>query len=108
MNSFRSVERAIESEIERQIALARQPASASSRRRAGWDEVNGVTHSMRSKEEAHDYRYFPDPDLVPLEVGARRRRDGCGPRSRRCRGSASSATPREYGLGAEAGDAACR
>jgi aspartyl-tRNA(Asn)/glutamyl-tRNA(Gln) amidotransferase subunit B len=34
----------------------------------GWDEVNGVTHSMRSKEEAHDYRYFPDPDLVPLEI----------------------------------------
>ena len=33
----------------------------------GWDEVRGVTHSMRSKEQAHDYRYFPDPDLVPLE-----------------------------------------
>jgi aspartyl-tRNA(Asn)/glutamyl-tRNA(Gln) amidotransferase subunit B len=34
----------------------------------GWDELHGVTHSMRSKEEAHDYRYFPDPDLVPLAI----------------------------------------
>jgi len=34
----------------------------------GWDEAAGVTHSMRSKEQAHDYRYFPDPDLVPLEL----------------------------------------
>jgi aspartyl-tRNA(Asn)/glutamyl-tRNA(Gln) amidotransferase subunit B len=34
----------------------------------GWDEAAGVTHSMRSKEQAHDYRYFPEPDLVPLEI----------------------------------------
>ncbi|MGA9420713.1 MAG: Asp-tRNA(Asn)/Glu-tRNA(Gln) amidotransferase subunit GatB, partial [Candidatus Cybelea sp.] len=68
MNSFRSVERAIESEIERQIALLNAGDRVVQETR-GWDEVNGVTHSMRSKEEAHDYRYFPDPDLVPLEVG---------------------------------------
>jgi aspartyl-tRNA(Asn)/glutamyl-tRNA(Gln) amidotransferase subunit B len=68
MNSFRSVERAIESEIERQIAVVESGGRVVQETR-GWDEVNGVTHSMRSKEEAHDYRYFPDPDLVPLEIG---------------------------------------
>lgn len=68
MNSFRSVERAIESEIERQVALVESGGRVVQETR-GWDEINGVTHSMRSKEEAHDYRYFPDPDLVPLEIG---------------------------------------
>jgi aspartyl-tRNA(Asn)/glutamyl-tRNA(Gln) amidotransferase subunit B len=67
MNSFRSVERAIESEIARQIALLEAGGRIVQETR-GWDELKGVTHSMRSKEEAHDYRYFPDPDLVPLEV----------------------------------------
>ena len=67
MNSFRSVERAIESEIARQIALLEAGGRVVQETR-GWDERKGVTHSMRSKEEAHDYRYFPDPDLVPLEV----------------------------------------
>jgi aspartyl-tRNA(Asn)/glutamyl-tRNA(Gln) amidotransferase subunit B len=67
MNSFRSVERAIASEIERQTALLGAGGRIVQETR-GWDEVNGVTHSMRSKEEAHDYRYFPDPDLVPLEI----------------------------------------
>jgi aspartyl-tRNA(Asn)/glutamyl-tRNA(Gln) amidotransferase subunit B len=67
MNSFRSVHRAIESEIERQIGLVESGGRIVQETR-GWDEVNGVTHSMRSKEEAHDYRYFPDPDLVPMEI----------------------------------------
>ncbi len=67
MNSFRSVERAIESEIERQIEILTSGGRIVQETR-GWDEFNGVTHSMRSKEEAHDYRYFPDPDLVPLAV----------------------------------------
>ncbi|HEY9085806.1 MAG TPA: Asp-tRNA(Asn)/Glu-tRNA(Gln) amidotransferase subunit GatB [Candidatus Tyrphobacter sp.] len=67
MNSFRSVHRAIESEIERQITLLERGERIVQETR-GWDEVHGVTHSMRSKEEAHDYRYFPDPDLVPLEI----------------------------------------
>jgi len=69
MNSFRSVERAIESEIERQVAALRAGERIIQETR-GWDEVHGVTHPMRSKEEAHDYRYFPDPDLVPLEIAA--------------------------------------
>ncbi len=67
MNSFRSVNRAIESEIERQIAIVESGGRIVQETR-GWDEVKGTTHSMRSKEEAHDYRYFPDPDLVPIEV----------------------------------------
>jgi aspartyl-tRNA(Asn)/glutamyl-tRNA(Gln) amidotransferase subunit B len=67
MNSFRSVERAIESEIARQIEIVSSGGRVVQETR-GWDEVNGVTHSMRSKEEAHDYRYFPDPDLVPLVI----------------------------------------
>jgi aspartyl-tRNA(Asn)/glutamyl-tRNA(Gln) amidotransferase subunit B len=67
MNSFRSVHRAIESEIARQIALVESGQRVIQETR-GWDEVKGTTHSMRSKEQAHDYRYFPDPDLVPMEV----------------------------------------
>ena len=67
MNSFRSVQRAIESEIARQIGLLESGERIVQETR-GWDEHNGVTHSMRSKEEAHDYRYFPDPDLTPLEI----------------------------------------
>ncbi len=70
MNSFRSVERAIASEIERQVALLNAGERIVQETR-GWDELKGVTHSMRSKEEAHDYRYFPDPDLVPLEIDRR-------------------------------------
>ena len=67
MNSFRSVERAIESEIARQMAVVEGGGRVVQETR-GWDEVNGTTHTMRSKEAAHDYRYFPDPDLVPMEV----------------------------------------
>jgi aspartyl-tRNA(Asn)/glutamyl-tRNA(Gln) amidotransferase subunit B len=67
MNSFRSVMRAIESEIERQIEVLEAGERVVQETR-GWDESRGITVSMRSKEEAHDYRYFPDPDLVPLEI----------------------------------------
>ena len=73
MNSFRSVERAIASEIERQIEILESGGRVVQETR-GWDELHGVTHSMRSKEEAHDYRYFPDPDLVPLAISRERRR----------------------------------
>ncbi len=69
MNSFRSVLRAIESEIERQITLLESGGRIVQETR-GWDEGQGETHSMRSKEQAHDYRYFPDPDLVPIEIDA--------------------------------------
>ncbi len=65
MNSFRSVERAIESEIARQAAILQSGGRIVQETR-GWDEAAGTTHSMRSKEQAHDYRYFPDPDLSPI------------------------------------------
>jgi len=68
LNSFRSVGRAIEYEIERMRACVREGERIVQETR-GWDEGSGTTHSMRSKELAHDYRYFPDPDLVPLELG---------------------------------------
>jgi aspartyl-tRNA(Asn)/glutamyl-tRNA(Gln) amidotransferase subunit B len=67
MNSFRSVYRAIQSEVERQIGVIESGGRIVQETR-GWDEIKGETHPMRSKEEAHDYRYFPDPDLVPLEI----------------------------------------
>jgi aspartyl-tRNA(Asn)/glutamyl-tRNA(Gln) amidotransferase subunit B len=70
MNSFRSVERAIASEIERQVGVLGSGGRVVQETR-GWDEINGVTHSMRSKEEAHDYRYLPDPDLVPMDITIR-------------------------------------
>jgi len=59
MNSFRSVHDAIESEIDRQIAVIEGGGRVVQETR-GWDEAAGVTHSMRSKEQAHDYRYFPN------------------------------------------------
>ena len=67
MNSFRSVRRAIESEVARQISVIESGGRVIQETR-GWDEGAGVTHSQRSKEQAHDYRYFPDPDLVPMDV----------------------------------------
>jgi len=67
MNSFRNVQKALEFEVSRQEALLRQGESIVQETRL-FDPHRGVTLSMRRKEEAHDYRYFPDPDLVPLEA----------------------------------------
>ena len=67
MNSFRHVEKALEYEIIRQIALLEDGEEVVQETRL-WDVDQGITISMRGKEEAHDYRYFPDPDLVPLRV----------------------------------------
>ena len=65
MNSFSGVRRAAEYEIARQIdAVKRGEKLIQSTRR--WDDVTGITEQMRTKEDAHDYRYFPDPDLMPL------------------------------------------
>lgn len=65
MNSFRAVQRALEDEIERQYALYESGEGPVQETR-GWDENTGSTIVMRSKEEASDYMYFPDPDLVPI------------------------------------------
>jgi aspartyl-tRNA(Asn)/glutamyl-tRNA(Gln) amidotransferase subunit B len=69
MNSFRSVERAIAFEIERQAA-ALEAGETLSQDTRGWSDARGETYVMRSKEESHDYRYFPEPDLPPLRVDA--------------------------------------
>lgn len=67
MNSFRALQRALEYEIERQRDILEEDGTIVQETRT-WDESKGVTESMRSKEEAHDYRYFPDPDLVPMII----------------------------------------
>lgn len=67
MNSFRNVQRALEYEIKRQQYLVENGETVVQETRL-WDDAQGATNSMRSKEEAHDYRYFPDPDLVPIMV----------------------------------------
>ncbi|MDD8019476.1 MAG: Asp-tRNA(Asn)/Glu-tRNA(Gln) amidotransferase subunit GatB [Bacteroidota bacterium] len=67
MNSFRNVERAIEYEINRQIQML-EDGERIIQQTLLWDAANNVVLPMRSKEEAHDYRYFPDPDLVPVIV----------------------------------------
>jgi aspartyl-tRNA(Asn)/glutamyl-tRNA(Gln) amidotransferase subunit B len=69
LNSVRFMQRAIEFEIERQINLIESGGRVSQETRL-WDERANETRVMRSKEEAHDYRYFPEPDLQPLTVAA--------------------------------------
>ena len=67
LNSFKAIKRAIEGEMERQIDLieASEKVVQETRR---WDDTKGASYAMRSKEDAQDYRYFPDPDLVPIEI----------------------------------------
>lgn len=67
LNSFRSVQRALEYEVERQTEVLEDGGRIIQETRT-WDEAKGVTRSMRSKEQAHDYRYFPEPELVPIVV----------------------------------------
>jgi len=69
LNSFRSVLRCLEYEIERQEQVLRGGGRVEQETRL-WDEAAGVSEAMRSKEEAQDYRYFPEPDLVPLVIDA--------------------------------------
>ena len=67
MNSFRNVQHALEYEIRRQRAILEGGGIVVQETRL-WDVSQGATHSMRGKEEAHDYRYFPEPDLVPVVI----------------------------------------
>ncbi|MCF8085745.1 MAG: Asp-tRNA(Asn)/Glu-tRNA(Gln) amidotransferase subunit GatB [Desulfohalobiaceae bacterium] len=72
MNSFRFVHKALSYEIDRQIDLL-EDGEEVVQETLLFDEASGETRSMRGKEEAHDYRYFPDPDLVPLTIPERER-----------------------------------
>ena len=67
VNSIRFVQQAIVYEAERQVSVIEDGGTVIQETRL-WDTKTGTTRSMRSKEEAHDYRYFPDPDLLPLEL----------------------------------------
>ncbi len=71
LNSFRNVGRAIEHEIARQAELLEGGGRVAQETRS-FDADSGVTRTLRSKEEAHDYRYFPEPDLPPLAIAAER------------------------------------
>jgi aspartyl-tRNA(Asn)/glutamyl-tRNA(Gln) amidotransferase subunit B len=103
LNSFRFLEKAIQFEVERQIELLESGGKVVQETRL-YDAERDETRSMRSKEDAHDYRYFPDPDLLPVVVTAQRieaaRRDLPEmPWARRARYA------REYGLGIADSDA---
>ena len=67
LNSFRFLQKALDYEIERQIKMVAQGEKIIQETRL-WDEGRGCTFAMRSKEEAHDYRYFPEPDLPPVKL----------------------------------------
>ena len=67
LNSFRLMERALAYEIDRQVRLV-EAGGKVDQETVGWDETAGKTYTQRSKEEAHDYRYFPEPDLPPLVI----------------------------------------
>ncbi len=67
MNSFKAIARAIEYEIFRQIELLEDGGQVLQETRR-WDDERGVGYAMRSKENAHDYRYFPEPDLAPINI----------------------------------------
>jgi aspartyl-tRNA(Asn)/glutamyl-tRNA(Gln) amidotransferase subunit B len=67
LNSFRFMQKALEYEIDRQVAVLEQGGRLTQETRL-WNDAEGRTYVMRTKEEAHDYRYFPEPDLPPLKV----------------------------------------
>jgi Asp-tRNA(Asn)/Glu-tRNA(Gln) amidotransferase B subunit len=101
LNSFRFVERAINYEVARQIGLLESGGQVMQETRL-YDPDKGETRSMRSKEEANDYRYFPDPDLLPVALDAAfieavRASKRCAPLSRSCPIRRPRASPRTTG-----------
>jgi len=109
MNSFRGVERALRYEIERQTAVL-NAGGAITQDTLLWNEAENRAERMRTKEEADDYRYFPEPDLLPLEVPEERRREIAGtlpelPDARRDRFLAEYGIP-EYDAGVLTSDKA--
>ncbi len=93
LNSFRFVEKAIEFEVERQIELLESGGKVVQETRL-YDPDRDETRPMRSKEEANDYRYFPDPDLLADRDRRRRDRRACARRCRSCRTRSASASAR--------------
>lgn len=71
LNSFAFIQKAIEHEANRQIALVASGGKVVQETRR-WDQASGKSFAMRTKEDAHDYRYFPDPDLMPIVISAER------------------------------------
>ena len=97
MNSFRAVERALRFEQNRQREVLRTGGRIEQETR-GWVEDRGVTIAQRTKEQAHDYRYFPEPDLPPLAISQEMVTElasGC----RSCPPNAGHDSPSEYGIG---------
>lgn len=68
LNSFRAVERALQFEIDRQTALWNEGQPPQNQTTRGWNDEQGKTEEQRTKEAAHDYRYFPEPDIPPLRI----------------------------------------
>ncbi len=96
LNSFRGVERGLNFEIERQIGILESGGQVEQCTLL-WDEAAGETRIMRSKEEAHDYRYFPEPDLVPVQV-SRDRVDALQTQLPELPAAIEERFTREYGL----------
>ena len=97
LNSFRNVQRAIESEIERQIGLVERGEQVI-HQSMQFDENKGITRPMRTKEEAHDYRYFPEPDLLPVTVTEHYKQEVCAELPPELQRARRDRFIREYGL----------
>ena len=91
LNSFRFMQQAIDYEVQWQIDLIEDGGTVAAGDRPVRPE-HGETRAMRTKEDAHDYRYFPDPDLPPLVIAAALDRRACAARCPSCRASAPRAS----------------
>ncbi len=96
LNSFSVVEKSVAYEVKRQVAEWEATGDLGKKATYGWDDAKQQTVLQREKEEAHDYRYFPDPDLMPVEV-SRGLAHGAERPNRRAAGGAAEAVPRGAG-----------
>jgi len=110
LNSVRHVERAVRNEVERHVQAFRDRGAAFAdepRCTLGWDEKAGSVYVMREKEEAHDYRYFPEPDIPPIHIGAAWRSEA-GDRVPELPWTKRARFAESYGLGDYDANALCR